>query len=408
VDAGNSAGNKRALIRIVAKGPNMPVLGRIKTKYPGVTFIVGKAVFDDRDERIYYIRYRKDGKEYEEKAGRQFQDDMTPAKAANIRALRIQGKEPSNQERRELELAAKNAEKNKWTIERLWDEYIKLNPNLKGIATDKNRFDKYLKPSIGKKEPRELIPLDVARLKIKFLKKKAPATVRNILELLKRIINFGANKRYCQGISFKIEMPNVNNLKTEDLSPEQLESLIKAIVSDTHPQAGNIMKMALYTGMRRGELFKLQWDHIDFIKGIILIKDPKGGQDQKVPLNDAVRNLLESMPRGKSQYVFPGRGSRQRTDINKAVNKIKTDAGLPQDFRPLHGLRHVYASMLASSGEVDMYTLQKLLTHKSPQMTQRYAHLRDDALKRAADLAGKLISEATKKVDEDKEKKVSD
>jgi integrase len=50
--------------------------------------------------------------------------------------------------------------------------------------------------------------------------------------------------------------------------------------------------------------------------------------------------------------------------------------------------------MLASSGKVDMYTLQKLLTHKSPQMTQRYAHLRDDALRRAADLAGELIQEA--------------
>ncbi|MCU0613538.1 MAG: site-specific integrase, partial [Desulfobacterales bacterium] len=89
-------------------------------------------------------------------------------------------------ERRELELAAKNVEKNKWTIERLWDEYRKFNPNLKGIATDKNRFEKYLKGSIGKKEPKELIPLDVARLKIRLLKKKAPATVRNILELLRR------------------------------------------------------------------------------------------------------------------------------------------------------------------------------------------------------------------------------
>lgn len=48
--------------------------------------------------------------------------------------------------------------------------------------------------------------------------------------------------------------------------------------------------------------------------------------------------------------------------------------------------------MLASSGQVDMYTLQKLLTHKSPQMTQRYAHLRDDALKGAADLAGEIVS----------------
>jgi integrase len=55
--------------------------------------------------------------------------------------------------------------------------------------------------------------------------------------------------------------------------------------------------------------------------------------------------------------------------------------------------------MLASSGEVDMYTLQKLLTHKSPQMTQRYAHLRDWALKRAAGLAGDIISEAMSRDD---------
>jgi len=48
-----------------------------------------------------------------------------------------------------------------------------------------------------------------------------------------------------------------------------------------------------------------------------------------------------------------------------------------QEHHKSSGLRHVYASMLASSGQVDMYTLQKLLTHKSPAMTQRYAHLRD-------------------------------
>jgi integrase len=59
----------------------------------------------------------------------------------------------------------------------------------------------------------------------------------------------------------------------------------------------------------------------------------------------------------------------------------------------LHGLRHVYASMLASSGEVDLYTLQRLLTHKSPLMTQRYAHLRDAALKRAANVASDIIGQ---------------
>ncbi|MFI5330249.1 MAG: tyrosine-type recombinase/integrase [Desulfobaccales bacterium] len=78
-------------------------------------------------------------------------------------------------------------------------------------------------------------------------------------------------------------------------------------------------------------------------------------------------------------------------DINKQVTRIKKRAGLPPDFRALHGLRQVYASMLVSSGQVDLYTLQKLLTHKSPQMTQRYAHLRDEVLRKASDLAGDLI-----------------
>ncbi|GAB6113134.1 hypothetical protein JCM14713_28920 [Desulfomicrobium salsuginis] len=64
-------------------------------------------------------------------------------------------------------------------------------------------------------------------------------------------------------------------------------------------------------------------------------------------------------------------------------------AGLPKDFRPFHGLRHVYASILASSGEVDMYTLQKLLTHKSSEMTQRYAHLRDETLQKASSIITK-------------------
>jgi len=49
--------------------------------------------------------------------------------------------------------------------------------------------------------------------------------------------------------------------------------------------------------------------------------------------------------------------------------------------------------MLASSGKVDMYVLQKLLTHKGPAMTQRYAHLRDETLKKASNLAGSIIDE---------------
>jgi integrase len=355
---------------------------------------MGTSVGSHNPERIFYMRYRKDGRMIEEKAGRQFQDDMTPARAAGIRTLRIQGEQLSNRERREAKTKAEEAEAAAWTIDRLWQEYKSQKPDSKSLRTDENRYQNYLKEAFGEKEASELIQLDVDRLRVNLLKKRKPQTVKHILALLKRIINFGVNKGLCQGTGFKIEMPRVNNLKTEDLTLEQLRNLIEAIDKDHDVQAANLMRMALFTGMRRGELFKLQWDDIDFERGFIRIRDPKGGPDQKIPLNEAARQLLENHPRTDSPYIFPGRYGGQRTDVKKAVNRIKKRAGLPTDFRPLHGLRHVYASMLASSGKVDMYTLQKLLTHKSPQMTQRYAHLRDDTLRRAADLAGELIQEA--------------
>jgi integrase len=156
------------------------------------------------------------------------------------------------------------------------------------------------------------------------------------------------------------------------------------------------MKLALCTGMRRGEMFKLRWEDLDFERGFITIKDPKGGADQKIPLNDTARQVLNNHPRTESPFVFFGRGGKRRTDINKSLRKIRKEAGLPKTFRSLHGLRHYFASALASTGEVDLYTLQKLLTHKSPVMTQRYAHLRDQALKRGSDVASRLISEALK------------
>ncbi len=366
---------------------------RIKTSYPGVVYIEGVSVATGKPERIYYIRYRKNGKLVEEKVGRQFQDDMTPARANQVRIKRIEGDQLPNRERREAEKASRLAETSKWTIDKLWEEYKSHKSDSKALRTDDNRYQNYVKPAFGEKEPQELIPLDVIRLRTNLLKKRSPQTVKHVLGLLQRIINFGAKKHLCKGAEFHIEMPKVNNIKTEDLTPEQLSRLLEAIENDANTQAAHMMKMALFTGMRRGEMFKLKWDDIDYQRGFIKLVDPKGGPDQKIPLNDPARDLLLSHPRGDGEYVFPGRGGRQRVDIKHQVNRIKEAAGLPRDFRALHGLRHVYATMLASSGQVDMYTLQKLLTHKHPAMTQRYAHLRDEALRKASDLAGSIINE---------------
>lgn len=379
----------------------MPAKKRFKTSYPGVYYVEGQAVASGKVERIYYVMYRRDGKLIEEKAGRQHQDAMTPAKAARIRAERIEGKAPSNNARREAEEAAKVAEAGRWTLAKLWTEYAFHKPENHALSTDRSRFETYLKPAFGEKEPAEVLTLDLDRLRSRLLKQgKSPQTVKHVLALFKRLVRFGVKKGLCDSPDPRrqtITMPRVDNETTEDLDADELSRLIQAIEDEPNIQAANFMRLAMFTGMRRGELFKLEWRDVDFDRGFIHIREPKGGKSQKIPLNDAARNVLEGHPRVEgSPFVFPGQGGKQRVTIQVASNRIKARAGLPADFRPLHGLRHLFASTLASSGQVDMLTLQKLLTHKSPNMTKRYSHLRDDALKQASEVAGNLLGKVGK------------
>lgn len=111
-----------------------------------------------------------------------------------------------------------------------------------------------------------------------------------------------------------------------------MESLLAAIEDDENIDVGNIMKMALYTGMRRGEIFKLKWEHVNFETGFILLKDPKGGPDQKIPINDMAKNLLKNIVQAKSPYVFPGRHDGRRTTLGVVGRRIRRNAGLPDDF----------------------------------------------------------------------------
>ncbi|SLM31037.1 Site-specific recombinase, phage integrase family (fragment) [Desulfamplus magnetovallimortis] len=250
-------------------------------------------------------------------------------------------------------------------------------------------------------EPKDIVNLDVMRLQKKMSKTLSPQTVKHVLNLLTWIVNYGTKNNLCEGLTFHIKKPTVNNEVTEDLNPDQLNALLEAIEEDSNTDVANIMKLALYTGMRRTEIFKLQWHDINFKTGFITIRDPKGGVDQRIPINELAEEVLRSIHPKGSPYIFPGKDGGHRTTTGHAAQRIVKRAGLPKNFRPLHGLRHVYASMLASSGKVDMYVLQRLLTHKSPKMTQRYAHLRDEALKNGASQIDEIIGNSRIKDDLD-------
>ena len=327
---------------------------RFRTKYPGVFYREAIRIGGNGTEQIFYIVFKKDGINHEEKVGRQYADDMTAARAARIRADRIEGRRMSRQEIRQKEKELDQ----QWTINKLWDEYKKQKTNSTSLKVEEYRFNKHLKPSYGDKLLSEIHQLEVDRLRINLLKVISPQTVKHVLGLLKILSNFAVKKQLCSGINFKIEMPHVDNKKTEDLTPGQLRSLLVAMNESTDHEAVAFMKMVLYTGMRRGELMKLKWTDVDFERNFISIKDPKGGKSQMIPLNPPAHEILKNHPH-KTNYVFiRGNGLPFTNVINKRARAIIKAAGLPDDFRPLHGLRHFFASNLASSGQVDMYTLK--------------------------------------------------
>jgi len=236
--------------------------------------------------------------------------------------------------------------------------------------------------------------LDVDRLRVRLSKTRSPATVAKVLGLLRRLILFGEKKCLAKGPGFKIQLPKVNNERTEFLTDEQMATYIKVCREWPDPQAGNFQLLMLLTGMRRGEARTLRWGNVDLDRGFVTIRERKGGQDLTVPLSGSALKLLEEHPReDKNPFVFSGergKGPRGIKQIAKTAREIRDAAGLSPDFRACHGLRHSFASALASSGEADLYTIQKLLGHKTPMMTARYSHLHDEALRRGADVMGRL------------------
>ncbi len=375
-----------------------PVLMRkyplLKTEYKGVYYINGTDSLGD-PEKIYYIMYYRDGRRHHESAGREKKHGMTAKKAHYIRADKERGLLLPNKVRRQEELARKMPMPVRYTFDKLFNEYAKVNAGKSGLYNDRNRYKVHIQPLFGNKIPIEVMPTDIDSLRGNLRDKKyAVGTVISILSLLRRIARFGAKRRMTSGLKFELEFPRGAKEKTEDMTTTQMQAYIKTCREWLDPQAGDFQLFEIYTGVRRGEARNLKWTDVDFDRGFILLRDPKGGVDAKIPMSDAVVELLKGhLHKGTNPYVFSGRrrnGRRGIKQIAAASRAIRDAAGLPEDFRPNHGLRHTFASMLASSGEVDLYTIQRLLTHKSPTMTQRYAHLRDTTLKAGANVMGRV------------------
>jgi integrase len=307
----------------------MPPTKRGKTNYPGVFYRIAERKGKSGEERVYYIVFKQDGQVIEEKVGRQFADNMTPAKASGIRAERIEGKRQSRKEIREQALAAKQADAAKNTIGKLWKRYNEFMPERKSLRTDSSVYRLHLENTFSQKVPGEIYTTDIDKLRQKEISLgKSPQTVKHILGLLRRIIRFGVKRGLCPDpdrSKLYFEMPTVDNQKTESLNHEQLKKYIEALDGEDDQNAASILRFALATGMRRSALFALRWDDVDFEHGFITLRGDaaKKGRTEKIPLAQTARTILSHVERSESPYIFPGRNGGQRRDFRRIARRVK-------------------------------------------------------------------------------------
>jgi len=160
------------------------------------------------------------------------------------------------------------------------------------------------------------------------------------------------------------------------------------------PSLKPIVLVALYTGLRRGEILRLRWADIDFENGVLIVRQAKtaAGQGRRVNINSLLRGALLALREGtQSEWLFPSperfqrptESERHLMDVKNAFHRAVKVAGIPH--LTFHQLRHTFCTRLADAG-VPLPVIQDLAGHASIIMTRRYTHPASELKERAVEL----------------------
>lgn len=147
-----------------------------------------------------------------------------------------------------------------------------------------------------------------------------------------------------------------------------------------------LVLLLLNTGMRFGEATQLRHRDVNLKDRLVTVagEGAKSGRTRVIPMNLEAHRILCALEGKPDEYIFAGDGGMRLTTVKKGWKAILTAATI-EGFR-IHDLRHSFASRVKRAG-ADLYTVQRLLGHSSPIMTQRYAHLQPDDLRAAVEKA---------------------
>jgi integrase len=258
---------------------------------------------------------------------------------------------------------------------------------------------KRIKPTFGPVPVRTLTWAQVNALHVSL--SKTPRRANYVIGTLRALLNFGErigvrppHTNPCKGIEFYRERMRERFLSEAEIgaAADAIESAERDGVIGPHAAAG--LRLAMFTGARRGEITATRWEHIDWERKQIRLPDSKLNEPRTILLSDPAVEVLKTVPR-TGQFVIAGAKGKAftNTSLSRAWMIARAYAGGGLDDVRLHDLRHSYASLAAGRG-VSLQMIGKLLGHKVTATTQRYAHLARDHVATVNDELGAAMQAA--------------
>lgn len=200
-----------------------------------------------------------------------------------------------------------------------------------------------------------------------------PATVNRYKAMFSLAFRLGMENGKCQTNPARlVKRLREDNERTRFLTPEE-EEKIRAVIARDFPEHMQEFDIALHSGARQGEQYKLLWSDVN-PDARVTLRRTKNGTTRHVPLNVVARSAFKKLKESSDgqERVFIGESGKPLKKPRHWWEKVPKEAGI-EDFR-WHDIRHTFASRLVMAG-VDLRTVAQLPGHKTLQMVMRYAHL---------------------------------
>ena len=209
----------------------------------------------------------------------------------------------------------------------------------------------------------------------------APKTANMEIDLLRRMFDHAVKYKFLfENPAKELKRKKVTRKEPRYFTNEEIELLLEN--ADKYEP---FFMVLLHTGLRASDAGNLKWSDIDLEKGFIRVIQEKTDRRLTIPINDSLRNYLLDYAT-ESSKLFPSLDTdKKREKVRRFIKKILKDAECDWMGVGCHTFRHTFASHLVING-ASIYDVQKLLGHRSISMTQVYAHLSEDATRRAVDL----------------------